>query len=115
MTIPNIHIDPSSILYTYTAERRDVLYPYTAERRDVQPNTSRLEAVYGHSLIINPYQGMYQEIHPCMAGSIDSVKINTSLLMMREWLIRPRRPRAEGKFEVGGAVQLILSSSSGKT
>ena len=53
---------------------------------DVQPNTSRLEAVYGHSLIINPYQGMYQEIHPCMAGSIDSVKINTSLLMMREWI-----------------------------
>ena len=54
---------------------------------DVQPNTSRLEAVYGHSLIINPYQGMYQEIHPCMAGSIDSVKINTSLLMMREWSV----------------------------
>ena len=36
-------------------------------------------------IIINPYQGTYQEIHPCMAGSIDSVKINTSLLMMREW------------------------------
>ena len=54
---------------------------------DLQPNTSQLEAVYGHSLIINPYQGMYQEIHPCMAGSIDSVKINTSLLMMREWSI----------------------------
>ena len=51
---------------------------------DVQPNISRLEAVYGHSLIINPYQGMYQEIHPCMAGSIDSVKINASLQMMRE-------------------------------
>ena len=50
-------------------------------------NTSRLEAVYGHSLIINPYRGMYQEIHPCMAGSIDSVKINTSLLMMREWMV----------------------------
>ena len=42
---------------------------------DVQPNASRLEAVYGRSLIINPYQGMYQEIHPCMVGSIDSVKI----------------------------------------
>ena len=54
---------------------------------DVQPNTSRLETVYGHSLIIDLYQGMYQEIHPCMAGSIDSVKINTSLLMMREWSI----------------------------
>ena len=53
---------------------------------DVQPNTSRLEAVYGHSLIINPYQGMCQEIHPCRAGSIGSVKINTSLTMMREWV-----------------------------
>ena len=30
---------------------------------DVQPNTSRLEAVYSHSLIINPSLGMYQEIH----------------------------------------------------
>ena len=101
-----------TILYPYTAERRDVLgctspttkrFPEAREMSrgrsprdisraegnlevggDVQPNTSRLEAVYGHSLIINPYQGMYQEIHPCMAGSIDSVKINTSLLMMRE-------------------------------
>ena len=60
---------------------------------DVQPNTSRLEAVYVHSLIINPYQGMYLEIHPCRAGSIDSIKINTSLLMMREWVVHPRRPR----------------------
>ena len=48
---------------------------------DVQPNTSRLEAVYVHSLIINPYQGMYQEIHPCRAGSIGIVKINTSQMM----------------------------------
>ena len=54
---------------------------------DVQPNTSRLEAVYVHSLIINPYRGMYQEIHPCWPGSIGSVKLNTSLLMMREWCI----------------------------
>ena len=51
---------------------------------DLQPNISRLEAVYGHSLVINPYHGMYQEIHPFGAGSIDSVKINTSLIMMRE-------------------------------
>ena len=51
---------------------------------DVQPNISRLEAVYGHSLNINLYQGMYQAIHPCRAGSIGSVEINTSLLMMRE-------------------------------
>ena len=59
-------------------------------RRGFQPYTSRLEAVYGHFLIINPYQGMYQEIHPCMAGSIDTVKINTSLLMMREWIVNLR-------------------------
>ena len=70
-----------------------LLYSYTAERRDVQPNTSWLEAVYGHSLIINPYQGMYQEIHLCRVGSIDSVKINTSLLVMREWVMHPRQPR----------------------
>ena len=102
----------SIVLYPYTAERRDVLgctspttkrFPEAREMSrgrsprdisraegnlevggDVQPNTSRLEAVYGHSLIINPYQGMYQEIHPYRAGSIDSVEINTSLLMMRE-------------------------------
>ena len=39
---------------------------------DVQPNTSRFEAVYGHSLIINPSLGMYQEIHHCKTVSIDS-------------------------------------------
>ena len=50
---------------------------------DVQPNTSRFEAVYGHFLIINPSLGIYQEIHPCRASSIDCVKINTSLPMMR--------------------------------
>ena len=49
---------------------------------DIQPNSSRFEAVHGHSLIINPSLGMYQEIHPCRAS-----KINTSLPMMREWLI----------------------------
>ena len=32
---------------------------------DVQPSTSRLEAVYGNSFIINPSLGLYQEIHPC--------------------------------------------------
>ena len=37
------------------------------------------EAVYGHSLIINPSLGMYQEIHPSGVFSIGSVKINTSL------------------------------------
>ena len=88
--------------WPYTASSRDALYTYTAERRDVlgctspttkrfpevggdvQPNSSRFEAVYGHSLIINPSLGMYQEIHPSKASSIDNVKINTSLPMMRE-------------------------------
>ena len=104
-------------MYTYTAERRDVLgctspttkrFPEAREMSrgrsprdisraegnlevggDVQPNSSRFEAVYGHSLIINPSLGMYQEIHPCRASSIDSVKINTSLPMMRGWVILP--------------------------
>ena len=61
---------------------------------DVQPNTSRFEAVYGHSLIINPSLGMYQEIHPCRASSTYSVKINTSLPMMRECLIPSHYRRA---------------------
>ena len=101
-----------ALLYTYTAERRDVLgctspttkrFPEAREMSrgrsprdisraegnlevggDVQPNSSRFEAVYGHSLIINPSLGMYQEIHPCRASSTYSVKINTSLPMMRE-------------------------------
>ena len=34
--------------------------------------------------IINPSTGMDQEIHPCGQGRIDSVKINPSLLRMRE-------------------------------
>ena len=64
---------------------------------DVQPNTSRFEAVYGHSLIINPSLGMYQEIHPCRASSTYSVKINTSLPMMREWVILPLKPLQIGR------------------
>ena len=35
----------------------------------------------------------YQEIHTSSALNIDSVKINTSLLMMREWVVHPRQPR----------------------
>ena len=58
----------------------------------VQPNASRLEAVYGHSLVINPSLGMYQEIHPYRAMSIVSVKINTSLVMMRECIIPQKVP-----------------------
>ena len=80
------------IMYPYTAERRDVFgctspttkrFPEAREMSrgrsprdisraegnlevggDVQPNKSRLEAVYGHSLIINPSLGMYQKLHP---------------------------------------------------
>ena len=106
----------TKVLYTYIAERRDVLgctspttkrFPEAREMSrgrsprdisraegnlevggDVQTNSSRFEAVYGHSLIINPSQGIYQEIHPCRVSSIDSVKINTSLPMMRECNVR---------------------------
>ena len=39
------------------------------------------------SFNITPVASGYQEIHPYSAMNIDSVKINTSLLMMREWLI----------------------------
>ena len=74
--------------WPYTALSRDVLYTYTAERRGVlYTYTARFEAVYGHSLIINPSLGMYQKIHPHRAMSIDNVKINTSLLMRREWVV----------------------------
>ena len=35
-----------------------------------------------------PSQGVDQEIHPSGQGRIDSVKINPSLLRMREWMIK---------------------------
>ena len=38
--------------------------------------------VYNHSLYINLSLGMNQEIHPCIAIGIDSVKINTFLIMI---------------------------------
>ena len=76
----------------------NVMYTYTAERRDVQPNSSRFEAVHGHSLIINPSLGMYQEIHPCGVSSIDSVKIITSLPMMRECHISSRYKKIQQFF-----------------
>ena len=47
-------------------------------------NTSRVLVEYGHSRIINPSTGTDQEILPCGQGRIDSVKINPSLLMMRD-------------------------------
>ena len=36
-------------------------------------------------------QGVDQKILPCGQGRIDSVKINPSLLMMREWIIWSRK------------------------
>ena len=42
---------------------------------DLQPNSFRPEAVYGHSLIIDASPGMYQEIYPYWAISIDSIRI----------------------------------------
>ena len=49
--------------------------------------------------------GMDQEIHPSRQGRIDSVKINPSLPMMREWVVHPLRPqdfprplRSEGMY-----------------
>ena len=44
----------------------------------------QLEAVYGHSPIIYPSQGMYQELHLYRA----IVRINILLVTMREWLLR---------------------------
>ena len=54
-------------------------------------------------------QGVDQEILPCGQGRIDSVKINPSLLMMRECIRAPPRrespreiSRVEGNLEGGG-------------
>ena len=86
----------------------------------VQPNTSRFEAVYGHSLIINPSQGMYQEIHPCRVSSIDSVKINTFLSMMRECVSPPNTSLLSAvylyntsRFEAVYGHSLMLNPSPG--
>ena len=38
------------------------------------------------SFNITPVASGYQEIHPYSAMNIDSVKINTSLIMMKEWV-----------------------------
>ena len=45
------------------------------------------------SFNITPVASGYQEIHPYSAMNIDSVKINTSLIRMKEWEIHPRQPR----------------------
>ena len=38
---------------------------------------------------IIPVASEYQEIHPYSAVNIDNVKINTSVIMMREWVVHP--------------------------
>ena len=43
------------------------------------------------SFNIIPVASGYQEIHPYSAINIDSVEINTSLIMMKEWEIHPSR------------------------
>ena len=54
---------------------------------DVQPNSSQFEAVYGHSLIINPSLGMYQAV---IDKSLDLEKIsrrNDSCFSLSSWRI----------------------------
>ena len=48
--------------------------------------TSQLESVWGFYFIIDFSQGVYQEIHPYIAISIERVKINTSFHAMRKYL-----------------------------
>ena len=43
------------------------------------------------SFDIIPVASGYQEIHPYSAINIDSVKFNTSLIMMKEWHIYMRK------------------------
>ena len=80
---------------------------------DVQPNSSRFEAVYGHSLIINPSLGMYQEIHPCRASSTYSVKINTSLPMMRECTLPSRHAQSAQQKCVSSFLLVVYTLSKG--
>ena len=58
-------------------------------RGDGFPNTSRVLVEYGHSLIINLSTGSGSE------NPVHSVKINPSLLMMREWQIRSSLARGQ--------------------
>ena len=44
------------------------------------------------SFNITPVASGYQEIHPYSAMNIDSVKINTSLIMMKEWAVQCTSP-----------------------
>ena len=42
-----------------------------------------------------PVASGYEEIRLYSGMSIDNVKINTSLIMMKEWLVNPHSPRTK--------------------
>ena len=54
-----VHCREEGCIGLYIPDDQEISQGKSRGRRDVQPNISRLEAVYGHSLIINPYQGKY--------------------------------------------------------
>ena len=95
-------------MYPYTAERRDVLENTPPEAQEISkgpkgpraisrasgskipargksrgPMDNTISEEYVIQYII-PVASVYQEIHPNSVVNIDSVKINTSLIMMRE-------------------------------
>ena len=70
------------------------------------------------SLGIDPVASEYQDIHPYSGLYIDNVEINTSLIMIREWIVHPLWPqdvpRAVGPQEISwssGLYKPIHSSS----
>ena len=54
--------------------------------RGVPVKKNTLYDLCDHAFNITPVASGYQEIHPYSAMNIDSVKINISLIMMKEWL-----------------------------
>ena len=54
------------------------------------------------SFNITPVASGYQEIHPYSAMTIDSVKINISLIMMKEWPVlgNDRDSDSDPEYEV---------------
>ena len=84
------------VLCPYTAERRDVLGNTPPEAREISQGRGFCNPIFSpgsvreiHSLgkyfsVHSLGHREYQEIHTFSALNIDSVKINTSLLMMRE-------------------------------
>ena len=63
------------------------------------------------SFNITPVASGYQEIHPYSAMNIDSVKINTSLIMMKEWPVHARGVRARTHARVGGWVEVGIAQT----